>query len=712
GKYEILARLSVGGMAELFLAFTSGPGGFRKFVAVKQILPDIKKDPQFVKMFLDEARITAGLSHANIGQVFDLGQEDGELYLAMEFISGQNLEQVAKVCAKREKPVPVGFSTMVLRDTCLGLHYAHAFLEPNGKPAPVIHRDVSPKNVMVTYQGNVKVIDFGIAKAKGRLGRTQVGIVKGTSGYMSPEQVRGEALDGRSDLFAAGVMLYELLTEQRLFTAPNDASMMMKIVDGEIPEPRKLNPKVPQPISEVVMKALQCPREERFATGKEMAKAIEAAMGGELFDEDQAAALMRELFEDRVNKTRALLDVATQSNDAEQLESVAGELREDEPSLKSPTVRQKPVKTPPKRASDAPLIKPRPLDEPTPATPAPPPRGKGGAQRYASSVAKDYALYHGSDADTVQDPQRRSRNDEPSVQEELRDPTEEVSISVNAQAARRPTDEVSISVNEQARRPTHEVPVQATSVRRRIPRREGAAEGGGWGGKAFGILLVLVIGGLGVSTRTGPLQPYVRPVYDRAAKWFQEQTAGEPPVPDPMPILQRHVLPPQAVSLIERQKAEAEEAKARAEAAARTPDPPPPPPAPPPPVEPPKDLKEKRKVAQPARQPGKKGPGSSANTPLTQRAEGEAEVLDTRTAGGAAKDGLGWLSLFTVPPAQVFDGANNLGVSPLVKVPLPAGTYRLRLVDPEGQNRMLSAKIKPGEVSTMKISVGDLPLEN
>jgi serine/threonine-protein kinase len=696
GKYEILARLSVGGMAELFLAYTSGPGGFRKFVAVKQILPDIKKDPQFVKMFLDEARITAAMSHANIGQVFDLGQEDDELYLAMEFISGQNLEQAVKVCAKREKPVPIGFSAMVVRDTCLGLHYAHAFLEPNGKPAPVIHRDVSPKNVMVTYQGNVKVIDFGIAKAKGRLGRTQVGIVKGTSGYMSPEQVRGEALDGRSDLFAAGVMLYELLTEQRLFTAPNDASMMLKIVDGEVPEPRKLNPKVPQTISDVVMKALQRPREDRFATGKEMAKAIEAAMGSEMYDEDQAAALMRDLFEDRVNKTRALLDIATQSSDAEQLDAVAGELRE-EPEPRGPTVKARPLsKTPPKRASNAPLIKPQPLDEPTP----PPPRGQG-AGRYASSVGKDYALYHDSEADTVQDPARR-RADESSVREELRHPTDEVSISVVAkEQARHPTDEVSISVNDQARRPTYEVPAQATAVRRRVPRGDGVSQSGAWGGKAALLLVGVALAGLGVSTRTGPLQPYVRPLYDRAMGWVQEQTAPEPPPPGPIPI-RRAALPPQAISMIERHKAEEEQAKARAEAAARAPEPPPPSPPPAPAVEEhPKEAKDKDKKKTKKERPV-----------LAQRPDGDAEVLNTRTAGGAAKDGLGWLSLFTVPPAQVFEGTTNLGVSPLLKVPLPAGTYRLRLVDPEGQNRMLSTKIKPGEVNTMKISVGDLPLEN
>src|SRR5512140_684997 len=230
GKYEIVTRLSVGGMAELFLAFFAGPGGFRKYVALKQILPDVAKDQDFVKMFLDEARITAAFSHANVGSVFDLGQEGQELYLAMEFISGQNLQQILKAAYAARQPLPIGFAATVARDACLGLHYAHTFVDRAGTPSPVIHRDVSPKNVMVSYAGEVKVIDFGIAKAKNRLGKTQIGIVKGTRGYMSPEQVKGAPLDGRSDLFCMGVILYEMLTGEKLFATQSDAAVMIEIV--------------------------------------------------------------------------------------------------------------------------------------------------------------------------------------------------------------------------------------------------------------------------------------------------------------------------------------------------------------------------------------------------------------------------------------------------------------------------------------------------
>jgi serine/threonine-protein kinase len=326
GKYEILTRMSVGGMAELFLAFTTGPGGFRKFVALKQILPDVRTD-EFVRMFLDEARITAAFSHPNIGQVFDLGEEDGELFLAMEFLPGQNLEQIM-TAARHGPPVPVGFSARVVRDVCLGLHYAHHFTAPSGRKVAVVHRDLTPRNVMVSYDGVVKVIDFGIAKAKGRLNRTAVGMVKGTSGYMSPEQVRNQELDGRSDLFCAGVVLHEMLSGQRLYDHVDENAMMRQIAHAEAPPLRSLNPEVPEALEAVVMRALAKDPARRFATGREMARAIEQAMGTALFDEEGVAELMQSLFAEKRQKTLALLNYA--SHDDERVSQVAGLLQQAE----------------------------------------------------------------------------------------------------------------------------------------------------------------------------------------------------------------------------------------------------------------------------------------------------------------------------------------------------------------------------------------------
>ncbi|XXF78192.1 serine/threonine protein kinase [Myxococcaceae bacterium GXIMD 01537] len=310
GKYEILTQLSLGGMAELFLGFTSGPGGFRKYVVIKRVLPDVRNNEQFERMFLDEARITAAFNHPNIAQVYDLGQEDEGLYLAMEFIAGQNLNQVSAACFRRQETVPMGFSLAVARDVCLALHYAHTFTDPTGKPASVIHRDVAQKNVMVTYDGVVKLLDFGIAKARGKLQRTVVGTVKGTTGYMSPEQVRGEGLDGRSDVFSVGVMLHELLTGERLFSGRDEREEMVKIVQAPIPRPIERAPHVPEDVSSLVMKALERNPAERFPTAKDMAKAIETVAGKLLFDNEQRAAFMREMFETRMKATRTLLESA------------------------------------------------------------------------------------------------------------------------------------------------------------------------------------------------------------------------------------------------------------------------------------------------------------------------------------------------------------------------------------------------------------------
>ncbi|MCY1083631.1 protein kinase domain-containing protein [Archangium lansingense] len=343
GRYQVLTQLSVGGMAELFLGFTSGPGGFRKYVALKRILPDARGDEQFEKMFLDEARITAALNHPNIGQVFELGQDAEGYFLAMEFIAGQNLNQIANVCRRRGQWPPAGFVLSVMRDVCLALHSAHTFTTPGGKPYPVIHRDVAQKNVMVTYDGVVKLLDFGIAKARDGTVRTQAGTVKGTTGYMSPEQVRGEPLDGRSDLFAAGVMLHELLTGERLFSAETEHQEMKMILDAPIPVPTEKVPTVPPEVSAVVLKALARDREQRYVSGREMARALEAAAGGLLFDAEQRAAFMREHFQDRMAMTHRLLESAEsvqQPVDSETARMLGGgEGPGDVPTDPSPTLQ-------------------------------------------------------------------------------------------------------------------------------------------------------------------------------------------------------------------------------------------------------------------------------------------------------------------------------------------------------------------------------------
>ncbi len=357
GKYRILTRLSVGGMAELFLAVVTGPGGFRKFVAVKHILPDLKEDEEFVNMFLDEARISATLSHANIAQVFDLGGEGADLFIAMEFVPGKDLAAITRSCRRVGRILPFGFSGMVVRDLCLALHYAHHFTDPLGNPSPIIHRDISPNNVMVTYSSAVKVIDFGIAKARGSVRKTREGLIKGSHGYMSPEQVRGDALDGRSDLFSAGVLLHELLTGRKLFRVESDLLLtMQRILFDDIPPPHEQNPEVPPALSSVVMRSLARNPDDRFADGREFARALESALGDQLYDVDRGAGLMRELFEDSMEKTRRLLEFSGLEADDKSLVEAARVLQEEASKKpKQPTVVVEPkpqkVKTAPEHVS-------------------------------------------------------------------------------------------------------------------------------------------------------------------------------------------------------------------------------------------------------------------------------------------------------------------------------------------------------------------------
>ena len=326
----MLTQLTVGGMAELFLGYTSGPGGFRKYVVIKRILPDARSNDQFVRMFLDEARITAAFNHPNIAQVFDLGEEDDGLYLAMEFIGGQNLNQVTSACMKKRQPVPLAFTLSVARDVCLALHYAHTFTSAGGEASPVIHRDVAQKNIMVTYDGTVKLLDFGIAKAKNSLERTNVGTVKGTTGYMSPEQVRGDSLDGRSDLFSVGVVVHELITGERLFAGKTERDEMVKILEDAIPWPSVLLPHVSEDISRVVMRALERNVDRRYPSGRDMARAIEKVAGGKLMDADQRAALMKSLFAERMAATRSLLESADVTTSSQVLASAKRALQKDD----------------------------------------------------------------------------------------------------------------------------------------------------------------------------------------------------------------------------------------------------------------------------------------------------------------------------------------------------------------------------------------------
>jgi serine/threonine protein kinase len=350
GKYEVICRLSTGGMAEIFLAAQRGLAGFRKPVVLKKILPDIQGQEEFVRMFLDEAKVTAAFNHPHIAQVFDLDVDQGELFLAMEFVPGATLVEVARACRTGNEPIPLGFTLAAVRDTALALHYAHTFTDPLGRPSPVIHRDVAEKNIMVTYEGVTKLLDFGIAKNLAQDGRTQVGMVKGTSGYMSPEQILGEPLDARSDLFSLGVVLHECLTGMRLFHAKNPQAVMQAVLRAEIPEPSRTNKSVPPELDTIVLKALSRRRQERYASTLEFARELERVVGHHFWLPEQSGALMQRLFDERREQTRQLFASGRPAIDATGEVKLAQLFGENPPTPPAPTPAPPPappVATPP-----------------------------------------------------------------------------------------------------------------------------------------------------------------------------------------------------------------------------------------------------------------------------------------------------------------------------------------------------------------------------
>ncbi|MBN2695719.1 serine/threonine protein kinase [bacterium] len=270
GKYLLLDRVNVGGMAEVFKAKTFGIEGFEKLVAIKRILPSIAEDDEFIRMFVDEAKITVKLQHANIAQVYELGKIDESYFIAMEFINGKDLKQLFEKNRKFSTPMDVAQACYIIAQVCAGLDYAHRKKDERGVDLNIIHRDVSPQNIRLSYDGEVKIIDFGIAKAKNKSSKTEAGILKGKFGYMSPEQVRGQVLDRRSDIFAIGIILYELLTNIRLFQGETDFSTLEKIRNVDIPFPTTINPNIPAELEQIIMKSLEKDRKDRYEYAHDM----------------------------------------------------------------------------------------------------------------------------------------------------------------------------------------------------------------------------------------------------------------------------------------------------------------------------------------------------------------------------------------------------------------------------------------------------------
>jgi len=280
-KYLLLDRIAVGGMAEVYRAKSLGIEGFEKIVAIKRILPALAQDAEFVQMFVEEAKIAGQLRHANIGRILELGKIEGTHFIAMEYVFGKDLLEIRRRLAAEGRRMPPVAAAWVMAQVLAALDYAHRQRDASGQPLGLIHRDVSPMNVLVSYDGQVKLIDFGIAKAASRATQTVAGVIKGKLGYMSPEQVRGQELDHRSDLFAASTCLHEALTGKPLFSAGTDIDTMERVRNAVAQPPSAAAPDVPAALDAIVMQGLSRDPNERYATAGDMQEALMMFIGSQ-----------------------------------------------------------------------------------------------------------------------------------------------------------------------------------------------------------------------------------------------------------------------------------------------------------------------------------------------------------------------------------------------------------------------------------------------
>jgi serine/threonine-protein kinase len=277
-RYRVIDKLESGGMAEVFRAESSGLEGFRKQVAIKRVLPHLGRNSKFISMFLDEARLSAQLSHSNCVQVFDIGVRDDAYFIVMEFVDGANLKSIATSMRNNGRSFPIPAATYIAHEICKGLSYAHELTDRNGMPLNLVHRDVSPPNVLVTKHGEVKIVDFGLAKASSQIEPSEPGVIKGKFAYLSPEAAQGEEVDCRADIFAVGIILWELLTSRRLYDGDTDVQVFHKAQVAKVPPVSQINRNVPPELESIVNRALARDRNERYSSARELGQDLSRFM--------------------------------------------------------------------------------------------------------------------------------------------------------------------------------------------------------------------------------------------------------------------------------------------------------------------------------------------------------------------------------------------------------------------------------------------------
>jgi len=347
-------------MGQVFLARAEGAQGFEKLLVIKRVLPHLVEDEDFLEMFLDEARIAAGLNHPNLVQIFELDEANGATYLAMEYVPGEDLRRVERRARTEGKGLPVGIALRIVSDAAAGLHYAHQARDGKGQPLQLVHRDVSPQNILVGYSGAVKLIDFGVAKAAGRSQQTASGVLKGKFPYLSPEQAAGKPIDHRSDQFALGIVLWEILTGQRLFKDESDLATLRRVQECHVPAPSSIDPAIPQALDAIVLRALSKSVDARFKDCGAFRLALEELAMAQALPASSAhlTAFMSELYAERI---------ATETSPQSMDELSSNAQMDDLPTPTRPT-----------QAGREKTVASRPGRGPTQAAPRPSERRRGG----------------------------------------------------------------------------------------------------------------------------------------------------------------------------------------------------------------------------------------------------------------------------------------------------------------------------------------------
>ncbi len=339
GRYLLLGLIARGGMAEVYRARPRSRGN--RLVAIKVMRASLAKEPKFVEMFVREGRLAVMLDHPNIVRTLEVGSHDGQYFIAMEYISGKDLTQVLRRCQELGRRIPVPHAVYIAKKVCEGLHHAHTLTDPAGRPLNIVNRDVSPSNIRLSYDGDVKLLDFGIAQAMLKF-TSEIGVLKGKFSYMSPEQIRGMPLDSRTDIFSTGIVLHEMLTTEKLFRGDSEFDLMEKVRKAEVNPPSKFNRRVPPELDELVLRALAREPSDRFQTAGEFAQALDRVLERYGFQPSELRDFLRGLFREDYQQERALIRACLaddEKREAQEPTPAAQEARSQEP------VRRESVRT-------------------------------------------------------------------------------------------------------------------------------------------------------------------------------------------------------------------------------------------------------------------------------------------------------------------------------------------------------------------------------